>query len=107
MEDHHTIIINAWSNNDEFCITVEDNGCGIDPHTLSRITEQLKDHQYDSKNQGNDSGGSIGLGNVNSRIQMVFGEQYGLSISSRPGRGTKMIIRMPSPSQKAKKVIAE
>ncbi|MNG33587.1 hypothetical protein D3C84_1198720 [compost metagenome] len=40
-------------------------------------------------------GGGIGLMNVHRRIQMVFGEAYGLSIDSEWGRGTRITMTMP------------
>lgn len=33
--------------------------------------------------------------NVNSRIQLEYGEAYGLSIESEPGKGTKVTVRIP------------
>lgn len=33
--------------------------------------------------------------NVHRRIQMVFGEQYGLSVESKENEGTRMILSMP------------
>jgi len=33
---------------------------------------------------------------VHSRIQMVFGDQYGLSIQSAAGEGTRVMMRMPA-----------
>ena len=36
-----------------------------------------------------------GVRNVNSRIQLEYGEAYGLSIESEPGKGTKVTVRIP------------
>ncbi|TDF97488.1 cache domain-containing sensor histidine kinase [Paenibacillus piri] len=107
IEDRHTIVIDAWNDDAYFCVTVEDNGCGIDERKLEQIRERLQDGQLAHKqsNEPPAAGGSIGLGNVHSRIQMVFGEQYGLSIDSRAGEGTRITIRMPS--QHVKKNHAE
>ncbi|MNW16870.1 hypothetical protein D3C71_2158740 [compost metagenome] len=41
--------------------------------------------------------GGIGLMNVHSRVQIVFGEKYGLFISNNEsGPGAKFTLRMPS-----------
>jgi two-component system sensor histidine kinase YesM len=40
--------------------------------------------------------GGIGLINVHRRIQMVFGEAYGVTIESKVGEGTRVIMTMPA-----------
>ncbi|MNY81136.1 hypothetical protein D3C86_2225400 [compost metagenome] len=37
----------------------------------------------------------IGLKNVNQRLKLTFGEAYGLSLISKPGEGTTVIIMLP------------
>ena len=37
----------------------------------------------------------VGMWNVHRRLQYSFGEEYGLSISSQPGVGTSVTIRLP------------
>ena len=41
-------------------------------------------------------GSGVGLVNVNNRIQLLFGREYGLSIESEPDEGTKVSIRIPA-----------
>ena len=41
-------------------------------------------------------GSGVGLKNVQSRIHLYFGEQYGLTIDSEPDEGTRVIIRLPA-----------
>ena len=38
---------------------------------------------------------SIGLKNIHHRIQLIYGSEYGLSISSEEGRYTKVTITLP------------
>lgn len=38
---------------------------------------------------------SIGIANVNKRIKMYFGEEYGISIDSELGKGTEVSILLP------------
>jgi sensor histidine kinase YesM len=70
-------------------IEVYDNGQGMDPERLRQVLEQ--------KELGTGSGHTTGLGlySVNKRLQYFFGPEYGLSIESRPGRGTRVVIRLP------------
>jgi len=41
-------------------------------------------------------GSGIGVKNVNERIRLYFGEEYGLSIWSEPDEGTVIKIRLPA-----------
>ena len=38
---------------------------------------------------------SIGLRNINHRIQLYFGKEYGVALTSEEGQGTKTIVRIP------------
>lgn len=37
----------------------------------------------------------IGISNVNNRIQLMYGEQYGVCIQSQVNNGTKILINLP------------
>ena len=41
-------------------------------------------------------GSGVGLVNVNQRIQILFGKEYGLCIESEPDEGTTVFIRIPA-----------
>lgn len=95
IEDHHAIAIDAGEEEDCFWVSVEDNGCGMAPERLEELRAKLRENRLaDGGGEGQIHGG-IGVANVHRRIQLVFGEDYGLSVESSPGRGTKMIMRMP------------
>lgn len=66
-------------------LSVEDNGCGIPDWKLEHILET---------DAANKSG--VGLKNVNERIQMMFGKEYGLRFFSRPDQGTRVEIWLPA-----------
>ncbi len=97
IEDHHAIRIDARIEDGRFLVMVEDNGAGISPERLDRLREKLKLNQL-AGGEGDSlyHRGGIGLMNVHRRIQMVFGEEYGLSVESRQGEGTRMILSMPA-----------
>ncbi len=79
--------IAAAVQNSCLTFTVADNGHGMSPQRLEQIRGLLaSDTLPESKN--------IGICNVSRRIQLVFGEQYGCSISSSPA-GTTVQIRLP------------
>lgn len=81
------IHVRAYSENDTLVFSVKDNGKGIDKDTLASITEKLvSDEIVETKH--------IGIANVNSRIQLVYGKEYGINIETSEN-GTEIIIRQP------------
>lgn len=99
LEDSHYIRIQAGEDHTTFWISVEDNGVGISESRLRELREKLSENRladHESGGSGSVRGiGGIGIVNVHRRIQMVFGEQYGLQIESEIGQGTKLIMLMP------------
>ena len=77
-------------------ITVSDNGHGMDGETVRQITEQLE--QAETKE---DDHYRIGMSKVHQRIRILFGEPYGLTIESKPGTGTAVMIRIPARGKEA------
>ncbi|QNK57169.1 sensor histidine kinase [Paenibacillus sp. PAMC21692] len=97
IEEYHTIHIDAKIENDLFLIAVSDNGAGMSAENLSEIQSRLKSQEPSEMLEGKlDTDGGIGLLNVHSRIRMVFGDEYGLSVTSEPGEGTTVLFRMPA-----------
>lgn len=97
LEDYHFIRIDGGSEDGIFWISVEDNGSGMSQEELTVLqtklsTNRLSDGEIDKEGKK----GGIGILNVHRRIQMVYGEDYGLRIQSIPERGTKMIMVMPA-----------
>ncbi|WP_165972369.1 sensor histidine kinase [Paenibacillus piri] len=73
-------------------ITIRDNGAGIRPEQLALIRSMMRmaDHfQILEERLG------MGIENVHRRIKLFYGEAYGMDISSEPGEGTEITIRIP------------
>ncbi|WP_342435408.1 histidine kinase [Paenibacillus sp. FSL L8-0436] len=97
IEDRHYIRIDARIEGDRFLVLVEDNGAGMSRERLDKLREKLNLNQLaDTEGDSLYHRGGIGLMNVHRRIQMVFGEQYGLSVESEENEGTRMILSMPA-----------
>ncbi|MCP1306074.1 cache domain-containing sensor histidine kinase [Paenibacillus tyrfis] len=106
-EPHHYIRIDARKQGGLFQVSVEDNGAGIEPDRLEELRRRLKQNRLADEHEGGRQRGGIGLMNVHRRIQMVFGEQYGLSIESERGRGSRITMTMPETSAPALRSIKD
>ena len=87
-DDEGKITVRGEKKEDDIYIIIEDNGMGMRKEVLENI---LKDNNKVPKH-----GSGVGVINVHSRIQLMFGEQYGLEISSEPDEGTRVVIHIPA-----------
>lgn len=83
-----SVSIKLERQSQDFCIVVLDDGIGMDPQRCEALQEDMQSPEEVS-------GQRIGLRNVHQRIRLHYGSNYGLSISSIPGLGTKVIIVLP------------
>lgn len=82
------IDISVYYRGDFVMIDVADNGQGISDDKMNELIEKLRKNDTSS-------GKSIGLTNVNKRIKMYHGDQYGLTVSSKVGEGTTISVKLP------------
>lgn len=76
---------------DEVEITITDNGVGMSSTDLEHLRNELSK----PKSTHIDASEHIGIGNVNARIKMMYGDQYGISVYSQIEEGFTYIIRVP------------
>ncbi len=69
-------------------ITITDNGMGMDDNELQRIRDNIKKNTLNAST-------SIGLGNIDRRIKLCYGKEYGLSIHSVKQKGTYVTMKLP------------
>ncbi|WRS28635.1 sensor histidine kinase [Oscillospiraceae bacterium MB08-C2-2] len=79
-----TIHIGAQAQGSVLLLQVKDNGYGIRPELIGRILEAKPS-----------SKSGIGIWNVQQRIQLMYGKEYGLTYYSEPDEGTCVTIRLP------------
>ncbi len=77
------IVIEANDAGTECRISIEDNGCGMDP-------DELRDHLA-----GRGGADGIGLANIDERMRTVFGDPFGIVVETAVGAGTKVSLRVP------------
>lgn len=90
------ICVTARNADGKLSISVYDNGQGITREKLAAIQRSLGQNIED-RNE------SIGLGNVNSRIRLLYGEDCSLEIASVEGEGTRVQLTVPIVSKEALK----
>ncbi len=71
-------------------------GVGMDEASLARMNERLEKSGRAFASQNTETKGGIALVNVNNRIHLLFGEEYGLHVFSMPGIGTDVEISLPA-----------
>ena len=76
---------------DRALLEVQDNGIGCTPYKLGQIRERLND-DADEISQEEEG---FGLANVNKRIKLYYGNDYGLSIDSQYQEGTRVTVTIP------------
>ena len=74
-------------------VVVSDNGRGMDAETLERFTDSIRVDDLPAGERERRTG--IGMQNVDRRIELYFGEEYGLGINSCPGMGTDVELFFP------------
>ena len=86
MDGDGVIQVSARKEEEKILFTVRDNGCGM----TEDIVEQIMAGKKVSKGKG-----GVGLQNVQERLQLVFGDGFGMMIRSEPDEGTEVNIRIP------------
>ncbi|MCC3382130.1 sensor histidine kinase [Paenibacillus farraposensis] len=95
-----TIRVEANIRGDKLLLTVRDNGAGMTAerlrelrHLLEMPLEAMEEQQKQSRASAN--GRSYGMLNVQARIQLSFGQEYGIVLESVEGAGTNVTIIHP------------
>lgn len=95
--DKGHILVAARREDEELYIQIMDDGVGMTEETMSHILRE----DYSMKKSGHTS---IGVVNVNRRIQMIYGKNYGLLVQSVLGAGTKITIHIPAREEEQEEV---
>lgn len=80
------ITVIARRQGDAVVIEVEDNGVGMSPEKVRQVMESpaVTDRPH------------LGIKNVYDRIRLHYGPSWGLTIDSKEGRGTRIVLRIPA-----------
>ena len=83
-----TIVLTGWREGGDIVLLISDDGVGIPPEKLSHILS--------GKGRSSSGGSNIAIYNTHRRLQILYGEKYGLSYQSTEGSGTEVQIRLPA-----------
>ena len=83
------IHIHGEKEGDIIRLTVRDDGVGMDEEELEQLRQQIEKPCQETEK-------GFGLANVNERIHMYFGYEYGMKIESEKGKGTTVEIVIPA-----------
>ena len=86
--ENGTITVTGREEGNDIVLCVTDDGAGISPDVLPTLLSEERPRSHASLN-------GIGVCNVHKRLQMLYGEAYGLTIESEPGVGTCVTVRVP------------
>ena len=87
-EQGGNINISLYKDGERLAISVEDNGAGLEDEVLAALKTKIDEEIFYT-------GKSIGLCNVNQRIKIFYGAQYGLTITSVMREGTNVTMYLP------------
>ncbi|WP_433468482.1 sensor histidine kinase [Spirillospora sp. CA-128828] len=100
-EPFHISIV-ARDSGAEAAISVEDDGVGMDPERLQEILSAPLGRpgptgwgSVATRSRQDGGGPGIGLANVDERMRQVYGDDYGLTVETALGAGTKVNLRVP------------
>ncbi len=88
-ESDGMVWVSIYIQNAVVYVDISDNGCGMDKKTMQEVMQKVDDYTRNRRKS------SIGLYNINRRIKLNYGEEYGLILQSTPGEGTMVRVTFP------------
>ncbi|WP_306979621.1 cache domain-containing sensor histidine kinase [Alkalicoccobacillus murimartini] len=82
------VVVSTYRQDNTIIISVKDDGVGISTDRLDQIQDMLEEMESNGQNR-------IGLRNVHQRLQIMYGSNAGLKISSKEGEGTHIQFSIP------------
>ncbi len=77
------LTIYGWRQNGKRYFAIEDNGKGFEQNDADDFLK------------GSSNSSSVGIRNVHQRLQLMYGEEYGVRILTKPGHGTRIVLQFP------------
>lgn len=81
------IVVRGYERDENICLEVEDNGIGMDEAELETLQKKVKGEVAHER--------GFGLGNVDERIRLNYGSEFGIHFESEKGKGTLATVCIP------------
>ncbi|WP_373212956.1 cache domain-containing protein [Ruminococcus sp. 5_1_39BFAA] len=85
-ESKGLLLVHGYQDGENVVIKIQDNGVGMDAETLAHIFDR---HKVNYRSNG------VGVYNVQQRLQLYYGSDYGITYQSEKGKGTTATITFP------------
>ena len=89
------LLLKAYHRDDTLFVCIENNGCSILEEHLAEIRKRIYHRENNEHVPENQQHTSIGLFNINQRIQLLYSDHYGLTIDNRMDGGVVVQATMP------------
>ncbi len=93
--DKGHISIHIDVTEDKLIIIVADDGVGMDEAALEKMNRKLRETETTGEMTSKGRHNGIAIENVNRRLKLLFGSDYGLRVSSTKGLGTEVEVTLP------------
>ncbi|AEC02824.1 sensor histidine kinase [Parasphaerochaeta coccoides] len=90
-----TVHIRIEVTQSRLLITISDDGVGMNSLRLEELNTSLTSRSFDYIKPEKSHRSGIAIVNVNNRLKLLFGEEYGISVSSTADVGTDVVISLP------------
>lgn len=88
MESDMALSIFSWVESEQLMIALQDNGCGMSTERIRLVMRGEIECESGRVNH-------IGIHNVDERLKITFGKNYGLTLFSIEGEGAIALLKMP------------
>ena len=84
----------AYAGDNKLIFEISDNGVGMSEETINDLNQYITSDYFENFDH-------LGVKNVNQRLKLIFGDEFGVTIRSKKGIGTKITLSMPKIQSKS------
>lgn len=89
------ITVKGYTSDNQAVFEVQDDGAGMTPEELKDLEAKMRGEERPERLRSPQARGGFGLFNVAERLRLNYGSGCTLEFNSRPGEGTRAVLRLP------------